>query len=243
MIKDLWLIFCDKIEMEAKVKVLIIEDDIEIQTLIAYYFTKEGYSVAVASDGLEGLKHLKKEKHDLIILDLMLPNLDGKNFTKIVRDMPEDYGTPYIVMLTAKTEIEDVLEGLELGADDYMKKPFDPRELILRSKKLIKGKETVETSKNKFKSILIDEERHLVLNEGKEIELSKKEYDLLLLLVKNVGLVVTREKILDKVWGSNYYTGDRTVDVYISKLREKIPLLSECIKTVKGVGYRLEEKK
>lgn len=195
-------------------------------------------------NGLDGLKKLKEEKHDLIILDLMLPGIDGKNFTKIVRSMDE-YGNPKIIMLTAKTEIEDVLEGLEVGADDYMKKPFDPRELVLRGKKLLAIKEIKkeEKNENKFLNIVVDEKKHKVFYEENEIELSKKEFDLLNLLINNVGLVVTREKILDRVWDSNYYSGDRTVDVYISKLREKLPILSECIKTVKGVGYRLEEKR
>lgn len=223
-------------------KVLIVEDDLEIQTLIKYYFMKEGYDVDVASDGLEGLKLLKMEKHQLIILDLMLPNLDGINFTKIVREMEEDYGIPFIIMLTAKTEVEDVLQGLEIGADDYIKKPFDPRELLLRGKKLLNKNSKIQRKINKFLDIEIDEDKHIVKNKGEIVELSKKEYDLLLLLLKNIGLVVSREKILDRVWKSNYYTGDRTVDVYISKLREKLPVLVDCIKTVKGVGYRLEEK-
>lgn len=223
-------------------KVLIVEDDLEIQTLIKYYFMKEGYDVDVASDGLEGLKLLKREKHQLIILDLMLPNLDGINFTKIVREMEEDYGIPFIIMLTAKTEVEDVLQGLEIGADDYIKKPFDPRELLLRGKKLLNKNSKIQRKINKFLDIEIDEDKHIVKNKGEIVELSKKEYDLLLLLLKNIGLVVSREKILDRVWKSNYYTGDRTVDVYISKLREKLPVLVDCIKTVKGVGYRLEEK-
>lgn len=113
-------------------KILIVEDDKEIQELISYFLTKEGYEVDRASDGLEGLKLLREKKHDLVVLDLMLPNLDGKNFAKIVKDISSEYGEPIIIMLTAKTEIEDVLEGLEIGADDYMKKPFDPRELVLR---------------------------------------------------------------------------------------------------------------
>ena len=213
-------------------RILVVEDDKEIQELITYFLTKEGYEVDRASDGLEGLKLLKENRNELVVLDLMLPNLDGKNFTKIVRDISSEYGEPVIIMLTAKTEIEDVLDGLEIGADDYMKKPFDPRELVLRIKKFLK---TTDRE--------IDESRHIVIANGEEVELSKKEYDLLLLLIKNRDLVITRERILDKVWNSNYYTGDRTVDVYISKLRDKIPELSGCIKTVKGVGYKLEEKK
>lgn len=225
-------------------RILVVEDDKEIQELITYFLTKEGYEVDRASDGLEGLKLLKENKNELVILDLMLPNLDGKNFTKIVRDISSEYGEPVIIMLTAKTEIEDVLDGLEIGADDYMKKPFDPRELVLRIKKFLKTTDReIKNEKYRFKDIEVDESRHMVTANGEEVELSKKEYDLLLLLIKNRDLVITRERILDKVWNSNYYTGDRTVDVYISKLRDKIPELSGCIKTVKGVGYKLEEKK
>ena len=225
-------------------RILVVEDDKEIQELITYFLIKEGYEVDRASDGLEGLKLLKENKNELVVLDLMLPNLDGKNFTKIVRDISSEYGEPVIIMLTAKTEIEDVLDGLEIGADDYMKKPFDPRELVLRLTKFLKTTaREIKNERYRFKDIEIDESRHIVIANGEEVELSKKEYDLLLLLVKNKDLVITRERILDKVWNSNYYTGDRTVDVYISKLRDKIPELSECIKTVKGVGYKLEEKR
>ena len=215
-------------------RILVVEDDKEIQELITYFLTKEGYEVDRASDGLEGLKLLKENKNELVVLDLMLPNLDGKNFTRIVRDISSEYGEPVIIMLTAKTEIEDVLDGLEIGADDYMKKPFDPRELVLRIKKFLKTTDReIKNEKYRFKDIEIDESRHIVIANGEEVELSKKEYDLLLLLIKNRDLVITRERILDKVWNSNYYTGDRTVDVYISKLRDKIPELSGCIKTVK----------
>ncbi len=226
-------------------KILVVEDDKEIQELIMYFLTKEGYEVDTADDGLEGLKLLKEKAHDLIVLDLMLPNLDGKNFTKIVKGISSEYGNPIIIMLTAKTEIEDVLEGLEIGADDYMKKPFDPRELVLRIKRFFK-EEKKEKNINKnysFFDLEIEDEKHRVLYKKEEIELSKKEYDLLLLLVQNKNLVITREKILDKVWNSSYYTGDRTVDVYISKLRDKLPDISEHIKTIKGVGYKLEEKR
>lgn len=226
-------------------KILVVEDDKEIQELIAYFLIKEGYEVDTADDGLEGLRLLKEKKHQLIVLDLMLPNLDGKNFTKIVKGISSEYGKPIIIMLTAKTDIEDVLEGLEIGADDYMKKPFDPRELVLRVKRFFKEerKENIENKSYKFLDLEIEDDKHRVLYKNKEIEFSKKEYDLLLLLVQNKNLVITREKILDRVWNSNYYTGDRTVDVYISKLRDKLPELNECIKTIKGVGYKLEEKK
>lgn len=223
-------------------KVLIVEDDIEIQQLVSYFFKKEGYEVETVGDGLEGLKKIKSFKPELVILDIMLPSLDGKNFTKIVRDLPEEYGAPVIIMLTAKTEIEDVLEGLEIGANDYMKKPFDPRELLLRAKKLISG-ETRESKKFNFEGVVIDDDRHQVTEDGVEVDLSKKEYDLLYLLFKNQGIVLSREKILDKVWNTSYYAGDRSVDIYISKLREKLKSISKNIRTVKGVGYKLEERK
>ena len=224
-------------------RVLIVEDDVEIQQLISYFFKKENYEVQITGDGLEGLKAVKTFKPDLIVLDIMLPSLDGKNFTNIVRDIPVEYGNPIIIILTAKTEIEDVLEGLQLGADDYMKKPFDPRELVLRAKKFLEGKNIGKSGKYSFQRVIIDEKRHIVTDGENEIELSKKEFDLLLMLIKNQGIVLSREKILDKVWESNYYTGDRSVDIYISKLREKVKSIADNIKTVKGVGYKLEEKK
>ncbi len=223
-------------------KILVVEDDLEIQQLIVYFFQKEGYEVYTASDGLDGLKKVKNLKPELIVLDIMLPSLDGKNFTKIIRDMPQQYGEPKIVMLTAKTEIDDVLDGLSLGANDYIRKPFDPRELVLRSKKLLETN-TNKSKKYKFKSVVLDDSKHEVHEDGKEIELSKKEYDLLKCLMKNEGLVMTRERILDLVWQSNYYSGDRSVDIYIAKLREKLKTIAKDIRTVKGVGYRLEEKK
>ena len=224
-------------------RILIVEDDMEIQQLVSYFFKKENYEVQTAGDGLEGLKAVKSFKPDLIVLDIMLPSLDGKNFTSIVRDMPEEYGEPIIIMLTAKTEIEDVLEGLQLGAEDYMKKPFDPRELVLRAKKFLEGKNAGKSGRYSFKNVIIDEKRRVVKDGEEEVELSKKEFDLLLLLIKNQGIVLSREKILDRVWESNYYTGDRSVDIYISKLREKVKSIAENIKTVKGVGYKLEEKR
>ena len=225
-------------------RILVVEDDKEIQELITYFLSKEGYEVDQADDGLEGLRLLKEKQHSLVVLDLMLPNLDGKNFTKIVKGISSEYGDPAIIMLTAKTEIEDVLEGLEIGADDYMKKPFDPRELVLRVKRFFKEEKREEVKrKYEFLDLVIEDDKHRVRYKGEEIDFSKKEYDLLLLLVLNKNLVITREKILDKIWKSNYYTGDRTVDVYISKLRDKLPEISEYIKTIKGVGYKLEEKR
>ena len=203
---------------------------------------KEGYEVLEAGDGMAGLKLAKTYHPHIIILDLMLPHLDGKSMAQMIKKSEDKYGNPKIIMLTAKTDIEDVLSGLELGADDYMKKPFDPRELVLRVKKLLNRETKISTQKYLFKNITIDTDKHLILEDQNEIPMSKKEYDLLLLLIKNKGLVLTRDKILDKVWQSNYYTGDRTVDMYISKIRDKVKSISKDIKTIKGVGYKLEEK-
>ncbi|UUV17542.1 response regulator transcription factor [Fusobacteria bacterium ZRK30] len=223
-------------------KVLIVEDDIDIRELISFFMEKEGYEVLEAGDGMAGLKLAKTYHPHIIILDLMLPHLDGKSLAQMIKKSEEKYGNPKIIMLTAKTDIEDVLSGLEIGADDYMKKPFDPRELVLRVKKLLNRETKVNTKKYTFKNITIDTDKHLILEDKNEIPMSKKEYDLLLLLIKNKGLVLTRDKILDKVWQSNYYTGDRTVDMYISKIRDKVKSISKDIKTIKGVGYKLEEK-
>jgi len=223
-------------------KVLIVEDDIDIRELISFFMEKEGYEVLEADDGMTGLKLAKTYHPHIIILDLMLPHLDGKNFTQMIKKSEEKYGNPKIIMLTAKTDIEDVISGLEIGADDYMKKPFDPRELVLRVKKLLSREIKINTNKYIFKNITIDTDKHLILEDKKEVPMSKKEYDLLLLLIKNKGLVLTRDRILDKVWQSSYYTGDRTVDMYISKIRDKIKSISKDIKTIKGVGYKLEEK-
>jgi two-component system alkaline phosphatase synthesis response regulator PhoP len=223
-------------------KVLIIEDDIDIRELVGFFMKKEGYEVMEAKDGLEGLKLAKTYHPHIIILDLMLPNLDGINLTEMIKEDPNKYGNPKIIMVTAKTDIEDVLEGLKIGADDYLKKPFDPRELMLRVKKLLETTTITSTTKYQFKNIVIDTDQHIILEDNIEVSMSKKEYDLLLLLIKNKGLVLTRDKILDQVWQSNYYTGDRTVDMYISKIRDKVKSISKNIKTIKGVGYKLDEK-
>ena len=225
-----------------KEKILVLEDEIGIRSFVSINLKREGYEIIEAGTGAEAIEKIN-ENNDISIalLDVMLPDMSGIEVCKYIRQKFDQVG---IIMLTAKTEIEDVLDGLEIGADDYMKKPFDPRELVLRIKKFLKTTDReIKNERYRFKDIEIDESRHIVIANGEEVELSKKEYDLLLLLVKNKDLVITRERILDKVWNSNYYTGDRTVDVYISKLRDKIPELSECIKTVKGVGYKLEEKR
>jgi len=225
------------------VKVLVVEDDDEIRGLIEYFLKKESYDVISTNNGLESLKLSKIHNPDLMILDLMLPGLDGINVCNMIKENTEKYGDPLIIMLTAKTEIEDVIQGLKSGADDYIRKPFDPRELILRINNILKREKNIEQNVYEYGEIKIDTLKYIVTEKDKELSLSKKEYDLLIYMIENKGLVLTREKILNKVWKENYYSGDRTVDVYIGKLREKLKTLSKSIKTVKGVGYKLEEKR
>lgn len=221
-------------------KVLIVDSDLKIQQLIAYSFEKYDFKVKMALNGLEGLKILKKYKSDIVIIDIELSNIDDKNFIKIIRDLPCEYGNPIIIVTSLKSEIEDILISLEIGANDHIKKPLDPREIILRAKKLLNG----NIMKNKlyvFKDIVIDDERHLVTENGKELELSKKEYDLLFFLLKNQEIALSRKVILDKIWNETYQKGDRSVDTYIFKLRKKIKSISQSIDTIKGLGYKLKK--
>ncbi|OQY09907.1 MAG: DNA-binding response regulator [Fusobacteriia bacterium 4572_132] len=222
-------------------KILIVEDDIEIRNLLEYFLKKGNYEIFSVGDGLKALKMIRNEKPDLILLDIMLPSLNGIDLAKLLNENEEEYGEQQIIMMSAKTEVEDVIEGLESGANDYIRKPFDPREVLARVKKTLKDKKNKEILN--YKRITMDLRKYLVLEEEKEINLSQKEYALLKYLIENKGIVVTRNKILDKIWGSDYYPGDRTVDVYIGKLREKLKTISKEIKTVKGVGYKLKSEK
>ena len=155
-------------------KILVVEDDAEIRTLIAYFLKKEKYEVEICDNGLDALKLVTKFKPELIVLDLMLPNLDGISFTDMVRTMPEKYGNPFILMLTAKTEVEDVLKGLNIGADDYMKKPFDPRELLLRIKKLLERNDKKEENLLIYRDVEIDKGKYVVKEFNEEVERNAK---------------------------------------------------------------------
>ena len=221
-------------------KIMVIEDDEEIRTLIEYFLKKEKYEIRSSGDGMEGLKQVREFKPDLLVLDLMLPNIDGLSIAGMIRENPEKYGKPVILMLTAKTEVDDVVIGFKAGADEYMRKPFDPRELIVRIAKLLGSADSIKPKIFRYKEVEVDTDRYVVSESGENVDLSKKEFDLMLYLIENRGIVVTREKILDKVWSSNYYTGERTVDVYVAKLREKLKSIAKDIRTVKGVGYKLD---
>ncbi|MCM8710483.1 response regulator transcription factor [Clostridium sp. SYSU_GA19001] len=222
-------------------KILIVDDEEHIQELIKFNLENNGYRVICASNGMEALKLAKSEKPDLVLLDLMLPGIDGYDVCKEIRRENSISNMP-IIMITAKSEELDKILGLELGADDYMTKPFSVRELLARVKALLRRTSTQAIDMSyKFDNITVDFEKHEVTKEGKKIDLTLKEFEVLELLIKNKGRVITREFLLDKVWGYEYIGETRTVDVHIRHLRQKIEVDDKCpkyIETIRGVGYR-----
>ena len=224
-------------------KILLIEDDKDIINLVKHYLEKEGYRTFEASEGVKGLDILKKEKVDLTILDIMLPELNGIEVLKRIKGDSKTSGIP-VIMLTAKGEETDKIVGLELGADDYITKPFSPKELVARIKALLRRveKPVEKTDTLKYGELIMDISRHEVKVKEKEIELTAKEFGLLEELLRNKGRVLTRDTLLNNVWGYDYFGNTRTVDVHIRRLREKIPLLEKSIITVKQLGYKLSEE-
>ncbi len=221
--------------------ILTIEDEADIANLIKLYLEKEGYRVTHISDGANGLSEVFRLKPNLIILDLMLPGMDGLEICKKAREKAETRAIP-ILMLTAKGEEVDKIIGLELGADDYLTKPFSPRELTARVKALLRRTGPAATpAALKYGSLTLDPLRHEVRVNNEEVALTSKEFGLLEILLKNKGRVQTRDSLLNQVWGYDYFGTTRTVDVHIGRIREKIPLLSEAIVTVKSLGYKIKD--
>jgi DNA-binding response OmpR family regulator len=221
--------------------ILTIEDEADIANLIKLYLEKEGYRVTHISDGANGLSEVFRLKPNLLILDLMLPGMDGLEICKKVREKSETRTIP-VLMLTAKGEEVDKIIGLELGADDYLTKPFSPRELTARVKALLRRTGPAEpTAALKYGSLTLDPLRHEVRINNEEVSLTSKEFGLLEILLKNKGRVQTRDSLLNQVWGYDYFGTTRTVDVHIGRIREKIPLLSEAIVTVKSLGYKIKD--
>jgi DNA-binding response OmpR family regulator len=226
-------------------KILIVEDDRNLLATLKYNIRKEGYNAITAVDGAEALEVARREKPDLIILDIMLPKLSGFEVCRILR---KEMTTP-ILMLTAKDEEIDKVVGLEIGADDYMTKPFSMRELLarlgamLRRAEMLQQQLTSERRILKISDLEVDIGRHQAFHKGSQLDLTPKEYDLLVFLATNKGLVFSRDHLLDKVWGYDYAGDTRTVDVHIRWLRQKIesdPAKPEHIVTVRGAGYKLE---
>jgi two-component system phosphate regulon response regulator PhoB len=231
-----------ELEMHSK-SILIIEDEKDIVDLIAYHLKQSGFSVLTALDGASGLEQAKKQRPSLIILDLMLPQMDGKDVCRTLKGNPLTQSIP-VLMLTAKAEEMDRVIGFELGADDYVTKPFSPRELVLRVKAILRRKEFPEEGEKKIQigHLFIDVEKHQVFIKKNPVSLTSTEFKLLLELATRRGRVQTREQLLDKVWGYTYEGYARTVDTHIRRLREKMGPSGDLIETIRGVGYRFREE-
>lgn len=228
----------------AKEKILVIEDDEDILELVRYNLSREGYQVTCVTSGEEGLKKAKSATYNLIILDLMLPAVDGLEVCRNLKAYPKTVDIP-VVMLTAKGEEADIVVGLELGADDYITKPFSPKVLIARIRACLRRKTKEPVDKDsvvKIDDLVIHPGRHQVLIEGKPINLTLTEFRLLHLLARRPGWVFTRDQIVSAVRGEDYIVTDRTVDVQIVGLRKKLGMSGKYIETVRGIGYRFREQ-
>jgi len=214
--------------------ILVVEDEKSIRDLISINLGMVGYNISEAGDGINALEMLQQGSYDLCILDLMLPDMDGYELLPhlIKKNVP-------VIMLTARDRLSDRVKGLNLGADDYVVKPFETIELLARVQAVLRraGK---ENNVRKFQDIEVFEKQHRVIKAGKEIELTPREFDLLLFLLENKGVALSREKILERIWDYEYEGNTRTVDIHIQRLRKKLD--TSCIKTVYKMGYRLEVK-
>jgi two-component system phosphate regulon response regulator PhoB len=227
----------------AKGNILAVEDEEDIQELVRYNLEKEGYSVTVTASGEDGLRLARTSAPSLILLDLMLPGIDGLEVCRTLKADPKAQHIP-IVMLTAKGEESDIVTGLELGADDYVTKPFSPRILIARVRAVLrrKSKQAVdESSSLQFEDLVIHPGRHEVLVKGEPVQLTSTEFRVLHYLARRPGWVFTRSKIVDAVHGEDYPVTERSVDVQIVGLRKKLGEAQKYIETVRGVGYRFRE--
>jgi DNA-binding response OmpR family regulator len=224
-------------------KVFIIEDEKDIRDLLQHYLKKEGYEVQSAPDGPRGMQRLKQERFDILLLDLMLPGMDGLEVCRTLRSDPQNADLP-IIMITAKGEETDRIVGLELGADDYIAKPFSPREVVARVKAVLRRweKPRGRQAQLRYGEILLDPERHEVSYQGKMQKMTSKEFGLLEFFLQNQGRVLSRENLLNQVWGYDYFGTTRTVDVHVARLRHKFPAFNERLISVKGLGYKLVEE-
>lgn len=224
-------------------KILIVDDDTNICELLRLYLEKDGFQTIVANDGEKAVEYAQKYSPSLILLDIMLPRLDG---WQVCREVRKESDVP-IIMLTAKGETFDRILGLELGADDYVSKPFDPKELIARIKAVLRrssSKDSQEVQEVKFDKLTINLTNYELIVDGQQIDTPPKELELIYHLASNPNRVYTRDQLLDEVWGFDYYGDSRTVDVHVKRLREKLENVSTAwtLKTVWGVGYKFEVK-
>jgi two-component system, OmpR family, alkaline phosphatase synthesis response regulator PhoP len=224
--------------MEKAGKILVVDDESDIIEFISYNLKKEGYEVFTASNGKEALPIAKKVRPDLILLDVMMPIMDGIETCKLIKADP-DFAKTFVVFLTARAEEYSEIEGFNVGADDYIAKPIKPKVLLTRLNAILRRKEKEMIAPAiAVKDLIIDRESFMIIRGDQKIQLAKKEFELLFLLATKPGKVFTREYILEKVWGEEVMVVDRTIDVHIRKIREKIG--DDYIGTVKGVGYRFE---
>jgi two-component system alkaline phosphatase synthesis response regulator PhoP len=226
--------------MEEKIKILLVDDEQDILDFLSYNLSKEGYEVLTASNGNDAITIAKKHIPKLIVLDVMMPELDGMETCRQMRDIAE-LKDVIIAFLTARNEDYSQIAGFDVGGDDYITKPIKPRVLSSRIKALLRRGSIVQQNTEEnvdLGELKIDKERFIIIKKGVEISLPKKEFKLLTLLATKPGKVFTREFILQQVWGDEVVVGDRTIDVHIRKLREKLG--DDYIKTVKGIGYKFE---
>lgn len=227
----------------AKEKILIVEDEVDIAEMISYNLEKEGYSISMYHNGKEAVDNIEEEKPDLAVLDIMLPDMDGFDICRQLRSNEDTKHIP-IIFLSAKSQEMDKVVGLELGADDYMTKPFSPRELLARIKAVLRRtkKSIVETKDINQTDIIVDAERHKVKVFGKKVELTPTEFSILEYMSQRPGRVLSREKLLEGVFGYDSGVYDRTVDAHIKSLRKKLGEGKHYIETVRGIGYRFKEE-
>jgi two-component system, OmpR family, alkaline phosphatase synthesis response regulator PhoP len=225
------------------IRIFVVEDDRDIADLIVHYIEKAGWQPTVSTSGPEGLAAVRKHAPDCLVLDLMLPGMDGLEVCRALRSDAATAAIP-IIMLTARAEEAHRIAGLELGADDYLAKPFSPGELIARIRALLRRTTRAATAEPqiRFGSIVMDLSRHTVEDEGRDVKLTAKEFMLLQYFLQHRGRVLSRDVLLGDVWGYRYTGGTRTVDVHVRRLREKLPALVDGLATVKQFGYKLVDE-
>lgn len=224
--------------MENSQLVYIVEDDTSIRELEMYALKNANFSVMGFEDGASFLKELDKRIPDIILLDIMLPQGDGLQLLNQIRNTAQYSNIP-VIMVTAKTSEIDAVKGLDMGADDYIAKPFGVMELVSRVKAILRRTEKKAKPVLAYKNIELDEGRHTVMVNGSEVELTYKEYEILKHLIRNRGIVLSRDRLMEIVWGYNFEQGNRTVDVHIQSLRKKLGDAGEHIKTIRNVGYKV----
>jgi two-component system phosphate regulon response regulator PhoB len=222
-------------------RILVVDDEPDLRELLRVTLQQAGYRVDAAAAGREALDSLRRDPPDLVVLDLMLPDFSGTEICRRIRESPELSHLP-VVMLTARSDEVDRVVGFEVGADDYVTKPFSPRELLLRVRAVLRRRAAPERPGSlEHGALQLDPERHRCYVEGSEVVLTAKEFDLLLALMSHPGRVQTRDQLLDRVWGEDIAVTARTVDTHLKRLREKLGSAGGLIETVRGVGYRFSE--